>query len=324
MRRIYRIGSAALVGVLVLGAPALAEISNQTPVGETYAAFLEISQSARAAGMGDAYVAVADDINSVFWNPAGLTAMTRNRLQFAFTNTRWLLESQLNSAAVGVNTDYGALALSLVAFNTGDIEETTIFNPEGTGRILDTGSWAVGGVYAKQFTERFSVGFQARVIEEKLDRGYDYRVFDLAVGTFYHTGYRSLRIGMSLRNFGKDLVLLTDEAIKGKMPVFFSMATAAEVYGERGEDVSLTGAIEALYSVSVERRMHAGAELWLRNIVALRAGYKLGYDVQDVTAGAGVRLQRGIHHVQADFAYVKFDKFPDNGGTLRFSVTGSF
>ena len=168
------------------------------------------------------------------------------------------------------------------------------------------------------------MGFQARVIEEKLDRGYDYRVFDLAVGTFYHTGFRSLRIGMSLRNFGKDLVLLTNEAIKGKMPVFFSMATAAEVYGERGEDVSLTGAIEALYSVSVERRVHAGAELWLRNIIALRAGYKLGYDAQDFTAGAGVRLQRGIHHVQADFAFVKFDKFPDNGTTLRFSVTGSF
>ena len=34
---------------------------------------LKVGQSARAAGMGDAYTAVADDINAMFWNAAGLT-----------------------------------------------------------------------------------------------------------------------------------------------------------------------------------------------------------------------------------------------------------
>ncbi len=322
MRSIHQIGFAALFGVLALSAPALADISNQTPVGETYATFLEVAQGARAAGMGDAYVAVSDDINAVFWNPAGLSAMPANRFQFMFTNTRWLLESNFNSGAVGINSSYGAFALSMVTFSTGDIEETTIFDPQGTGRTLDTGAWAVGGAYAKRFTDRFSIGFQMRVIQERLDRDVDYRTFDLAVGTFYHTGFRSLRIAMSLRNFGKDIVLLTDEAIRGKMPVSFSLATAAEVYGERGDDVSLTGALEALYNVSVERRVHVGGELWLRNIIALRGGYKWNYDVQDFTAGAGVRLQRGIHYLQVDFAWVKFDKFPTN--PLRFSLTGSF
>ncbi len=322
MRSIYLIAFAALSAALVLSAPAMADISNQTPVGETYATFLEVAQGARAAGMGDAHVAVVNDINAVFWNPAGLTGMAKNRFQFCYTNTQWLMDTQFNSAAVGVNTDYGALALSIVAFSTGAIEETTIFNPEGTGRILETGSWAIGGAYGKQFTDRFSIGFQMRVIQEKLDTGFDFRTFDMAVGTKYHTGFRNLRIAMSLRNFGKDKVLRTDEAMKGKMPVTFSLATAAEIIGEREDPLSLTASLEALYAISVERRLHLGGELWVRNILALRAGYKWNYDVQDFTAGAGIRIQRGIHFIQADFAYVKFDKFPSN--PLRISLTGSF
>ena len=35
--------------------------------------FLKIGQGARPVAMGDAYRAVADDINGIFWNPAGLT-----------------------------------------------------------------------------------------------------------------------------------------------------------------------------------------------------------------------------------------------------------
>jgi len=322
MRSICWIGFAAVLTGLVLSVPAWADISNQTPVGETYVNFLEVPQGARPAAMGDAYVAVADDINAMYWNVAGLTDMPRKKFQFNFNNTRWLVDTWFNSGAVGVNTDYGAFALSVVAFSPGSIEERTILKPGGTGRKIDAGSWALGGGYAKKFTDRFSMGGQFRVIEERLDVGHSFRTFDFAVGTKYYTGFRSLRIAMSLRNFGKDKVLLQDVAIKGKMPTFFNLAAASEVVGKKGDPYYFTGALEAIYSVSVERRVHVGGELWLGNILALRGGYKWNYDVQDFTAGAGVRLKRGDRYLEADFAWVRFDKFPTN--PLRFSVTGSF
>jgi hypothetical protein len=330
MRSTYSIGLAAVFAGLVLSAPpALADIedtggiSNQTPVGETYVTFLEVVQGARGAGMGDAFVGVVDDISAVFWNPAGLTAMPKNRLQFTFTNTQWFVDSQFNSGAVGVNTDYGSFAFSVVTVQPPDMLETTILQPAGTGRTIDSGSWAVGGAYAKQFTDLFSLGVQFRVVQERLDTGFDFRVFDMAIGTKYYTGFRNLRVAMSIRNFGRDKVLFDNGRIRGKMPVIFSVATAAEVIGEKEDPAYLTGAFEYLYSVSVERRLHFGGELWLRNLLALRGGYKWNYDVQDFTAGAGVKLQRGVHYIRVDFGWqnIKNNQFDP---PLRFSVTGSF
>jgi hypothetical protein len=322
MRNLFLFGWAAAFAAILISSPAAAGISGQTPLGESYASFLEVAQGARPAGMGDAYVAVADDITSVFWNVAGLTKMARNRFQFTFTNTQWIADTQFNSGAVGINTNYGAIAFSFVALDPGDIEERTIFQPDGTGRMVDNGSWAFGLAYAKQFTDRMSVGGQGRIFEERLDTDYGYRVFDLAVGGIYHTGFRSLRIAMSLRNFGKDKVLLSDEQSRSKMPVIFNVAAAAEVLGTKEDPVYLTGAFEALYNVAVEKRIHVGGELWLRNILALRGGYKWNYDAQDFTVGAGLKLQRGVHYLQADIAWVDFGK--DFGAPLRVSVTGSF
>jgi len=49
------------------------------------ASFLNIGFSARALGMGGAYMAMSDDIHSIVWNPAGLSAMKRWQLTFSFT-----------------------------------------------------------------------------------------------------------------------------------------------------------------------------------------------------------------------------------------------
>ena len=51
--------------------------------------FLKIGQGARAVAMGDAYTAVADDINAIFWNPAGLTGVRGTA--WTANYTKWLV-----------------------------------------------------------------------------------------------------------------------------------------------------------------------------------------------------------------------------------------
>ena len=46
--------------------------------GTTTANFLEIGIGSRATSMGDAYVAVANDVSSIYWNPAGLSHVARS------------------------------------------------------------------------------------------------------------------------------------------------------------------------------------------------------------------------------------------------------
>ena len=41
--------------------------------GTAGAAFLKIEGGSRPAGLGGAFTGLANDINTIFWNPAGLT-----------------------------------------------------------------------------------------------------------------------------------------------------------------------------------------------------------------------------------------------------------
>ncbi|HCC48672.1 MAG TPA: hypothetical protein DEQ38_11245 [Elusimicrobia bacterium] len=56
--------------------PALAALLALAPLN-AYAAFEDLGFGARAPGMGDAFTAVADDISSVYYNPAGLSSLER-------------------------------------------------------------------------------------------------------------------------------------------------------------------------------------------------------------------------------------------------------
>ena len=44
---------------------------------------LSVGQSARAAGMGGAYTSVGNDVNAIWWNPAGLTGVERAEVTFS-------------------------------------------------------------------------------------------------------------------------------------------------------------------------------------------------------------------------------------------------
>ena len=66
MKKFLLLTISILFGVNILTAQ-VAKYSNE---------FLAIGVGARALGMGNAYVAVTDDVTSGYWNPAGLTAMS--------------------------------------------------------------------------------------------------------------------------------------------------------------------------------------------------------------------------------------------------------
>ena len=89
--------------------------------GTTQAEFLKIGLSARAAGMGGAFGAVADDLGAFEHNPAGLGLL--NNSQVSAMYTRWLAD--ISFGAVGgahVLPYLGTIGVGVNLMSTGDIE----------------------------------------------------------------------------------------------------------------------------------------------------------------------------------------------------------
>jgi len=286
-------------------------------LGKSGFSFLKISPSARAAGMGDAFTAVANDVTTIFFNPAGLTNI--NNFDFSFNHTNWIVNSSLISGVIGFPFGQrGALGISVISFATEEFEETTIFEPEGTGRMIKAGDIAIALAYALKLTDRLSFGLKGQYLEEFIDddkaKGF---AFDFS--TFYMSGFRDLTIAMVMKNFGPDAKFLTK---KFKLPLYFNVNTAMSLLGKQGGPIQLLLSAESAFATDYRDRYHVGSELWIADMLALRGGYKFFYDTEDWTIGAGLKLKIGARRILIDIAYSNFEEFFDP--PLRISIGGSF
>ena len=286
-------------------------------VGKSGFGFLKISPSARAAGMGDAFTAIADDVTTIFYNPAGLTNL--NNFVFNFNHTDWIVNSSIISGAIATPFGRnGALGLSIVKFDTEDFEETTVADPEGTGRMINAGDLALAIAYAIQLTDNLSFGFKTQYLEENIDVDKATAV-TADFSTYYKTGFRDLTLAMIMKNFGPEAKFLSD---KFKLPLYFNINTAMSLIGSKGSPFQWLVSVESAFATDYRDRYHLGTEMWIADMIAIRGGYKFYYDTEDWTLGAGLKLGLGSREVIVDVSYSNFVEYFDP--PLRFSIGGSF
>src|SRR6267378_327417 len=89
-------------------------------VGTTAAPVLSIPVGSRAIGMGEAYTAMADDVSSLYWNPAGIALL--NQSQASFMYSQWLKDLTYNNASVAVPLENGGIGARLSYISYGNID----------------------------------------------------------------------------------------------------------------------------------------------------------------------------------------------------------
>lgn len=182
----------------------------QTPirVGTTSADFLEIGYGPAGQAMGDAYVSMANNVSSAYWNPAGLGYMTHDEVMFDYQP--WIVGINTSFLAAGINVGaIGKFAVSLINVNYGQMEVTTLQNQEGTGETFTPTDLAFGISYARKITEWFSSGITAKYISSNIWHE-TASAFALDLGVILNTAFFSptgnraqgLKIGMSISNYG--------------------------------------------------------------------------------------------------------------------------
>ncbi len=303
-------------------------------VGTSMANFLKVGVGGRALAMGDAYVAVCEDITALYWNPGALDRIKSHEI--IVQQTDWLVDSKIYYLGVGYKVpQVGTLGLSAHYFTSGDIEETTLTEPEGTGLTFTATDFALGLTFSRRISDRFSTGITVKWIQESLARE-KASAIALDIGSVFETNFlNNMRIGMALANLGGEMKLAgTDLSVqyatnpeyptkpvradlateKWDIPLFFRFGIAVDAW--KRQDFCWTVAAEIMDSRDYIHRISLGTEWAFRNLAFLRGGYKFNYDEENLALGAGLNLRLGNTHLRLDYAYGRFGVF-DN--TQRFS-----
>ncbi len=339
MKNFYRILSLATIAAGVIGTAALQAQTTQTTiaasdftkVGLSGGQFLKIGVGARGTGMAGAHSAVASDVSSVFWNPAGLASVKGYAADIS--QTFWFAGMSHNfaSAVIPVGEKY-RLAASFTSLSSGDIKITTMDQQDGTGGIYNVSDIALGLTLAGSLTEQFSFGVTAKYIQQAFTNvsagGF---VFD--IGTRYNTGYKGIVLGFSINSLGTqqtfegadlnrannpvggvktqpvDMRLLTAPF---DMPLSFRAGIGtdlckgavweAEYDADGVQQHSLVTALDFETFSDVPEQFAAGLEYTWKELLSIRGGYRFGSDQFGLAGGIGIKYVGSGFDGQIDYS----------------------
>lgn len=309
-------------------------------VGTTAATFLKIGAGARSIGMANAFVAMENDIYSIYWNPAGLSRINGTG-SAAFNHANWLADMKYDFAALAINLgDIGSLGLSLISFSVPEEKVRTFDNPDGDGRYWDASSLALGLSYGRNLTDNFSIGFTVKYIRDQV---WDMSAnsFAIDVGTMYTTPFNGLRIGASISNFGTKMKLegrntyfnfdpdnntnygpnnIPSEFRLNSydIPLSFRVGLAMDLL--KSNILTITGALDAVHPNDNTEYINSGLEFNFNHMAFARVGYKslfLRDSEQGLTFGFGLNytivndIMLNINYGFADYGRLKNVQFID-------------
>jgi len=285
-------------------------------VGTSGAQFLKLGVNARAIGMGEAYSAVADGSDAIFWNPAGLTNVENK--SFSLMHAVYLQNIYYDFGSYALKAGrIGTIALSAQYLASDSINQTDEFGTElGTIKPYDT---AISLAWAKELdlTEydegRFSVGVTGKWIKSKITEEAATEAADVGISW---KPLEKMRLSLGARNLGPALKF---EQEGDDLPASINaggsynlkfLLLALDVNFPRDNDANVSLGAEYRKNISRDMNIFARAGYSSRNTADLDT-------FSSVSFGSGI----GLRNYSLDFAWVPFGKL---GNTYRFSLSGKY
>ncbi len=276
-------------------------------VGTSGMSFLRIGAGARPAGMGDAFTALSDDVNALYWNPAGLTQLKNREVSAMYL--KWL--GDLNYEFIGLVLPRGSMALGAAFYRLGmePFEEINTLG-ESVGS-LSYNSMAFALSFALAMNKMLSIGCSAKGITETLVDKSSFSV-GLDIGALYSLSSR-LKLGANVRNIGAQMQSFGDT--KEELPTTVNIGAYARAMESANNTLNIVADV-VIKPTEGQTEEHVGGELYLGKKMALRLGYKIG-SVDSFTLGGSINLGK----IKLDLAYIPFS---DWDVTYRAALTFVF
>lgn len=275
-------------------------------------AFLRVSPGARPSGMGGAFASVADDVDALYFNPAGLAQVPGVVVSVSYSLMS-MDRTHYQAGTVAGSSSLGSVGLMVSAFGVDGIEDRN-----EVGEIVgtfDDREMAVTLGYGKHVIGPVALGASLKYVSHSL-AGHDASGLGLDVGMHSRLDLAgdiltAWRTGVSVSNLGVTMAWDTESDHEDDVPTTIRYGTSVDVapWG-----LPATLALEGESTLDARTELHAGLEFWLHRVLAVRSGYNDG----DITFGIGVRAGS----VAIDYAYC-----PDvleEGAAHRLGIGGAF
>lgn len=289
--------------------------------GSTGGTFQKIWVGARSAGMGGAYSALANDITSLYWNPAGIAQLQGTNVGASYT--RWFADVTHNfiGAVMPISEKY-RVGVSLTVVDYGSMERATLQKDYNAG-TFNANDLALGVSLAGALSERFSFGATVKYVRNAiLDLSADGLAFD--AGSLYQTDFYNMKISMALSNLGGERafqgnslsLLATNDDFNSvqrpldtrlatnpfPIPLTFRIGAATDIFQGTVEDQIMNVALDFAAHSDGPETFNLGAEYLWNNLLALRAGYAFNQDQLGLGAGIGLRYKSEDFNGNVDYA----------------------
>jgi hypothetical protein len=296
-----------------------------------YAAeFMNSGVGSRALAMGGAFAAVANDVTSGYWNPAGLVDAAGFQAQFMHAN-QFTSSVQYDYFAASNQFDSGtALGLSIIRLGVDDIKNS---RDALLGEVISDGldyskitsfnvaDYAFIFSYARRYDDRFSYGANVKLIyrdfasESAMGIGFD-------IAAQYYLSHR-LKIGLMFRDFTTTMMAWSTSE-KEFIPPSLRPGVSYRLDIE-SIDLYLQPAVDV--NILFENRNYAaqfnvgpvsfdtfwGAEIGFKDLIFLRLGYD---DLSRFNGGIGFSITK----LAVDYSYMNYDRELSNVHRISFHL----
>jgi hypothetical protein len=217
-RCFFRMAVLSAVILLVFSIHALAANSK---AGTSAFSFLKINIGARSCAMGGAFTGLADDISTLYYNPAGIGFMEGKSYIFEYHNYFEDLQSGFAGYVRPIMKDK-MLGISIDYLNYGEFVKT-----DKSGNNIGTfggSDLVLSGTLAGKINEQYAVGGTLKFIYEKLE-SFSATGAAVDLGFKYSSDRARYTAGFAIQNLGFQFSGLGNE--KQKLPLTFRLGGSA-------------------------------------------------------------------------------------------------
>lgn len=279
--------------------------------GTSGAQLLKIGVGAKAVGMGESYVAAADDVYAAYWNPAGLVHVETN--QFGFMHNEWFEDIRYEFLGyVQPLGDLGTLAGSISYVSMGELERTD--ENGDVGEPFHPYNILLGLSFGRQLSDDISIGINGKFLREKIDVE-KAQAFAVDIGGLYSIPNSGLILGVNVQHLGTRMKFI-EESFSLPLNVKFGAAY-------RLIDGALTLATDVNRPRDGYMNVGLGAEYKIMGVMNLRAGYRYIEGGNPLGTASGLRAGIGVEitDYKIDYAFVPYGEL---GQAHRVSLVASF